>query len=305
MGRLIHVESRRETPLPARCLIGRAPVCDLVLSSRDASSQHASLQWTGSLWELHDLGSKNGTFVDEQRLGRGEKVPLRHGLKLRFARQAGTWTLIDEAPPRPMAISLRSGALCQMNGGILALPSDDAPALAIHAQSPERWLVERECEVESIGDRAIVLVGDEPWRVYLAARASGTLDEGPDVLRVADLTLRFAFTRDEEYVELVALGRGRGLDLKARAHHYLLLVLARERDAQRAAGVPSPDAGWIHQNRLLEMLRMDVSHLNITIHRSRVQLGEEGVVDAARLIERRPGTRQLRIGVSSLEFVQL
>lgn len=305
MGRLHEVDSRREAVLPACCLIGRAPICDLVLSARDTSSQHASLEWTGSIWELHDLGSKNGTFVDGGRIGRGEKLPLRRGQRIRFAQQGGTWELADDAPPRPMAVELRTGEVRLSNGGLLALPSDDAPLVTLHGESSERWMLERGHEIEAVGDRAIVPVADGLWRVHLATRASGTLDEPSGGLRVAELTLCFSVSRNEEYVELVVRGRGRVFDLKARAHHYPLLLLARERAQQRAAGSARAEAGWIHQDRLLDMLRMDVSHLNISIHRSRVQLAQEGVVDAVKLIERRPGTRQLRIGVESLEFARL
>lgn len=304
MARLLEQSSQIEALLPARCLIGRAPICDLILAARDASSQHAVLQWTGSLWELHDLGSKNGSFVDDHRLTRGEKVPLRRGQRLRFA-QAGVWELRDDGPPQPMVVNLRSGEVRLIADGLLALPSDDEPTVAIHATSPDSWWRESDGEEQPLGDRAIVVVGDDAWRVHLATRATGTLDEPSGGLRVAELRLRFAVSQNEEYVELVALARGRTLDLKARAHHYPLLLLARERVQQRAKGISSAAAGWIHQERLLAMLRIEVSHLNISIHRSRAQLGKAGVVDAARLVERRPGTRQLRIGVEALEIERL
>ena len=117
--------------------------------------------------------------------------------------------------------------------------------------------------------------------------------------------IAFAHSADEETIELVAFAGERRIDLKARAHHYPLLLLARARVADEAQGVPLADQGWLLQERLLGMLRIDVMHLNISIHRSRMQFAQAGVVDAARLVERRQGTRQVRLGVGRIEMVLL
>ncbi len=46
---------------------GRDPGAnDFVLEDPRVSSRHARFEWTGSGWTLHDLGSKNGTFVTGQ-----------------------------------------------------------------------------------------------------------------------------------------------------------------------------------------------------------------------------------------------
>jgi pSer/pThr/pTyr-binding forkhead associated (FHA) protein len=46
---------------------GRDPGAnDFVLEDPRVSSRHARFEWTGSGWTLHDLGSKNGTFVAGQ-----------------------------------------------------------------------------------------------------------------------------------------------------------------------------------------------------------------------------------------------
>ena len=57
-------------PLPAKAMrIGRTPENDLVLSDLNVSRQHAELRQssTGS-YEIVDLGSHNGTFVNGQRV---------------------------------------------------------------------------------------------------------------------------------------------------------------------------------------------------------------------------------------------
>jgi hypothetical protein len=306
VGALQGIDTGREEVLPARCLVGRSSVCDLILAARDVSSQHAVLQWTGLVWELQDLGSRNGTLVGEHRLALGERVPLRRGLQLRFGRQSEAWQFVDDAAPRPMAVHLDSRRIRVAAGGLLALPDEDAPELLLYPETADRWVSEHHGELSEVGDRAIVLVRGEMWRIHLPTLESGTWEEQhPSAITLADLQLRFAHSSDEEYVELVALAAGRRIDLQARAHHYPLLLLARARLADRARGVAEPEQGWMHQDRLLDMLKIEPGHLNIIIYRGRAQLAQSGVVDAARLIERRKGTRQLRIGVEQLEIVRV
>jgi len=49
-------------------IIGRAPEADVHLDSPDVSRKHASLRQMGEKFVLEDLGSVNGTFVNEQRI---------------------------------------------------------------------------------------------------------------------------------------------------------------------------------------------------------------------------------------------
>ena len=55
-------------PLEATTTIGRAPECELRLEDTYASQQHARIFARGTGWYVEDLGSTNGTFVNEQKL---------------------------------------------------------------------------------------------------------------------------------------------------------------------------------------------------------------------------------------------
>lgn len=47
-------------------LIGREPVCDLTLDDSTVSAQHARLSYHHSQWWIEDLGSRNGTYLNQQ-----------------------------------------------------------------------------------------------------------------------------------------------------------------------------------------------------------------------------------------------
>ncbi len=65
-----------------RLTLGRAPDCDIVLTSRKVSAHHALFLQTRDGWFVEDLGSSNGTFVNGQRIS--ERVLLRPGDRLEF-----------------------------------------------------------------------------------------------------------------------------------------------------------------------------------------------------------------------------
>lgn len=48
--------------------LGADPNNDLVLNDNLVSGRHARLSWDGAGWWLEDVGSKNGTFVNGERI---------------------------------------------------------------------------------------------------------------------------------------------------------------------------------------------------------------------------------------------
>ena len=105
MGRLSRPDGSAHYELTAETSIGRAGSATLKLGKAHVSLQHASLRWTdrGS-WELRDLLSKNGTFVDGQRIAAGTPVRLELGATIGFGSPADVLVVADVSPPRAMLV---------------------------------------------------------------------------------------------------------------------------------------------------------------------------------------------------------
>ena len=68
---LVHTDDGgkpRSVRLEAATTIGRGAECELRIDDTYASQQHARLFGKNGGWYVEDLGSTNGTFVNEQRL---------------------------------------------------------------------------------------------------------------------------------------------------------------------------------------------------------------------------------------------
>ncbi len=61
-------------------VIGRVTTCDVALRANDVSKRHCQIVLTGDQVIVEDLGSSNGTFINGQRIQRGE---LKNGDELR------------------------------------------------------------------------------------------------------------------------------------------------------------------------------------------------------------------------------
>src|SRR5947209_15120776 len=76
--------SGRTTLGPAVLTIGRLPTNSLVVNDAKASSRHAEISPAGSGYSITDIGSTNGTFVNEERLERNAPRMLNPGDRIRF-----------------------------------------------------------------------------------------------------------------------------------------------------------------------------------------------------------------------------
>jgi pSer/pThr/pTyr-binding forkhead associated (FHA) protein len=69
----------------AALTLGREAGADIPLPFNTVSARHARLSRVGERWTVADLGSANGTFLDDRRLPAGEARPLRVGQAFNLA----------------------------------------------------------------------------------------------------------------------------------------------------------------------------------------------------------------------------
>ena len=60
---------------PPRLTLGRHPNCDVVIADTTVSRYHASLRREAGRWIVHDLGSRNGTWLNGRKASRVEVKP--------------------------------------------------------------------------------------------------------------------------------------------------------------------------------------------------------------------------------------
>jgi hypothetical protein len=300
MAILVEDGSGRTIALAARVLVGRSDAAQMQLADRRVSSEHASIRWLGDGWQVRDLGSRNGTFLDGRRLGAGESAPLATGHKLSFGGLSGGWVLVDAGPPAVVAQCLVDGRRCTSEDGLLALPDAETASATVFRTPDGLFWFEDQDGARELRDADVVEVDGVAWRVLLPVLPLETA-EGERTLGANDLTLTFSVSRDEEHVDVEVRWQGGSASLASRAHHYPLLVLARQRLADAAAGVADSEQGWIWPDALAKMLGSTQNHLNVSIHRIRKEFAALGVFDGAAVVERRGGSGPVRVGVRRLE----
>ncbi|WP_437964281.1 FHA domain-containing protein [Sorangium sp. So ce260] len=289
--------------LGTRCLFGRHPACDVRVDEPRVSGEHASLHWMGDRWELRDLGSRNGTFLDGRRLSPGERVALVRGATFSLAGPGAAFVLEDADPPGAAARCEASGEFRAASGGILALPDEDRPLASVFEDSGGHWVVETGSEVRPVADGEVIHVAGLGFKIELPRSAAETWQSEGGGLVLEAIHLRLSVSADEERVRTTVVAGGQETTLPLRTHHYLLVTLAR---AWLGGGDKSiAQRGWVDRDVLCRMLATDANKLNVDVHRARKQFAALGIQNAAGIVERRAGTGELRIGVRSVEVTRM
>jgi len=247
---------------------------DSPLVDPKVSMLHATARWSAPQWALTDQ-SRNGCYINGERLGKDQATCMHVGDEIRFgAPDSAPWRVMDLAAPADLLLPVVPG-IYRLAGGQWQHETADG-ALPLH-------------------DGDLVYLDEEAWRFVCTVEPLSTLVPG-------GLTcMRFQSSLDEEHVSL-SLSRGSvTLDLGERSHHYLLMVLARQRLNDAGQGFDLHSQGWLDFDQLVSMLGQDKAHLNIQIFRLRKQF-EPAVSQnliAHDFIERRRGG--VRLGNVAVE----
>ncbi|MEZ4302198.1 MAG: FHA domain-containing protein [Polyangiaceae bacterium] len=299
----IVVDARTGHPLtlPAHCLFGRSSACSPRIEDPRVSGEHARITWLGEAWELKDLGSRNGTFLNGHKLDRGGAALLSVSDRIALGDDSISFSVLDLSPPVAQARSLSSSRILQASSAVLALPSPDSPDVSIFEDADGQWRLEHDGDVEITSDGAVIDVAGEAFMLHLPAPVTPTIDASFGPPDVRSLALGFRVSLDEERVEVTALIRGDRHVIPPRAHHYTWLTLARRmQEDTTQAKLPDASRGWLSIPDLCRMLAIDENKLNVDFFRIRQDVGSLGLQTPASIIERRRGSRQARLGTSQL-----
>jgi hypothetical protein len=296
MAELRRIDGSRSCRLMTEHLVGRGPQCALRLTAGYVSTQHALIRWDGYAWEVLDRGSRNGTQLNGALLEPGRAHRLLKDAVLTFGHTDERWTLSDASEPQTMAVALDTGQALLGAQGIIGLPSSNSPACTLFQEHDGGWKVEHENgEVDALVDGQVLEVGGRQFRFCCPSSSSAT--EALSVTREAVPTLCFSVSSDEDFVELSLEYPERTVALGSRSHNYLMLTLARQLLADRAASLPEASCGWMDKEELADGFKMTPQQVDGEVFRIRKHFSQHGLPESTTIIERRPRTKQIRLGV--------
>lgn len=279
--------------LPSEATIGRSSACEVQLQSSGVSSRHALVRWSSGGWEVRDLGSRNGTWVDDRKLEAGESAVLTSSGVLRVA---DVELVLDGAGAPDAWAEGPEGQHVFSSGGVLSLPPGEEAVAQVYIDATLGWVVDQGGEVRPAGD--VLMVGDQRWRLSLPESALSTM--ALDAPAIGAVHLHFQVSADEEWAGLTVRHKDKEIALPPRVHHYLLLTLARRRLEDSAKGVEADAQGWTSQEKLARALRIPSAQVSLQVFRARRQLAEVGVLNSGATVERRSRTGQLRLGTAEV-----
>jgi hypothetical protein len=270
---------------------------DTVLDSSDASQIHASIRWTGQIWELTDH-SRNGILMNGNRLLSKSKTTLALGQKIQFSLGSNlVWQVVNLDPPCPMLIPMPQQEPVILLRDFHFLPDASCADASVYLAPGGQWIWEDETGNRILHDGDVITLRDQTWKFSQSQEITVTMDIGIAGQPQADNVLfDFNVSQNEEHIYLSLADTATPIDLGERTHHYCLLTLARRRHDDAARGIDGASQGWIAIDELSRMLGLEPTHINTQLFRARSQIMREHPAQSnlSNTIERRRG--EVRFG---------
>ena len=305
MATLLNTQSKQEIILRSQHIFGRhSGACNTVLDNPEASRLHASILWNGTFWQLQD-SSSNGTYINNKPIVTGIKTRLMINDEIQFgAQNSCSWKFIEDHAPNSMLVPIKSASKAIELDGIVVLPDDSNPEITLYQQSNGQWICENQSGSETIESGAKISTKTNSWYFIDA----NVFDETKQVnhnnnLKPAPINVNFSVSQDEEHVSLSIQLENKVIDLGERTHHYLLLILARKRMADKLKNLDDKEQGWIDKSLLCQQIGLDENHINILIYRFRKQLiqARPEATQLLQIVERRRG--ELRFSEKEINII--
>jgi len=287
--------TKTSTPIPCRCLVGRSSLADLVLESRRASNEHASIGWYENGWFVRDLGSSNGTLVDGRPLNARERIALRVGNLVQFGSEADIWEVADVSAPAPCAVHLGPQRSVWGQRSLLVLPDETNPQASIYFHGGA-WHVDDGGLTVAPDCGDIIELPSGYWRLLLPDAPDTSAFTAGYQLEIGKLELVFHVGSDALRTRLIQGTNDTPLPARACLHSLHLLAQIRRQN-------PGQNGGWIGTAEIASLRSCSPEKINVDVHRLRRLFEDAGVHDAARIIER-DGTKRLRIGIERTKEIR-
>lgn len=277
--------------------VGRAPINEIVLRDPGVSAHHAVFWVEAGALRVRDLGSTNGTFVNDQRIAGATAVA--HGDRVRLGASATLrvhGTVGDAVALGPLRLEgVEGGVSFGVTSDRFAVPGAGDALLLLDA-SGEVWLA-------ADGDEVARLEVDVPFelrgRTWVLRRDT---DPTPETLRPTQTprALELTVSLGSQRAELVDRRAGKRLEVTSENRVALLYALG-ERWLADGGG----DGGWIDDPDAAvavwgrDHLKHGANNYNVLVHRVRADL--EGAGFDRWCLEKRSGRSRLRIASVRLE----
>ncbi len=287
--------------LPYQLVVGRSETCDLKLAVASVSLSHCVIRWDSVRWTIADLSSRNGTYLNGQRLASGTSnaKELQQGDELAFAERDELWVLRDESRPQPMLIADDGSDPFRLDEASMSVLPSEAHALGYVYYEAACWRFEDPAgAIRQLRNGESVSIAERSYRLHLPGAAAETpAAVNPvreRVLSAADLEV--TVSPDEESSGIVASVGGERFQIQSRTHLYLLAYLARSRLGE-SENADSEHAGWVAVEEVCEQLDLSPELLAVMVYRCRKEFERLGFLESTRIVDR--GKKGfLRIGVA-------
>jgi diguanylate cyclase (GGDEF)-like protein len=237
-------------PVTHGTIVGRASAATIQIESEEVSRKHARIVEAPGGWAIEDLESRNGTFVNGERLraahalAEGDKIELGSGIVLRYA----LFDELDETYHRTMyESSLRDGLTRAFNRKYFEERLDQEFAYSMrHASALSLLMIDLD-HFKVVNDAHGHLAGDAVLLQFAA--------HVQKIIRAEDVFARFG---GEEFVILsrgIALDAARAFGERVRAsvERYAFVHEGRRFEVTVSIGAAAvPDAGILQPAMLIE-----------------------------------------------------
>lgn len=272
MARLLDNQNGQTIELLAQHIIGRHPSsANTVIVNPKVSRIHATISWDGEQWLVRD-SSTNGTFINGKRLIHEQEQVLAVGDHIGIVDKANDCFTVDSLEsPACMLIPETAGTPLIILQNLVVLPNEQTPLLTLYQDADGLWYCEDIDGKRNIINGSKIGVLDNIWRFIEASGCAATIGAVGQTDN-DNITVYFNVSQNEEHVSLSVKVGAQVFDLGERSHHYLLLLLARQRLSDKAAGISESERGWVGKEALIKALGMEETHINIQIYRLRKQI---------------------------------